>query len=192
MRSLATLYRSAATETTVRPEGPTSAQFIIHSDNASLEGFADQIIQRLPEGQVQKLPSFQVALESQQLDDDRQKDLEAQYQDLVDSLNPQPTASGEVQVFLLDETGSASGHAGSQAALKALVRASMKDSGRVVAALTSSWKQADAVQNPDEITVVLSSHALKAHRALIKNYLNGAGIPSFETLDALVDHLNTL
>jgi hypothetical protein len=189
MRNLARFIAIASLEA-VEPQAPSAGAFTFYTiDGLSQEAFVEQIVGGIAHARGLEIGSeaLQVSTESQQQDLTQQSDdLKAQYNDLLELLNP-TVHTGSVQVFLLDEAGMASGHAGSAAALKALVRASMRKDHKVVAALTSGWRETPVEQN-----IVVSADALRAHRAVLKNYLTAADIKSFESLDTLTDYLSSL
>lgn len=150
--------------------------------SVALEQFKEQIQNAFPATPVVLQPF--VSLESQQQQKEQlHEDIKAQYQDLMDLLNPTQN-TGSVQVYLLDELGMAAGHAGSHASLRAVVSAAMRDSKRVVAALASSWPTQTAQTN-----VVVSERAMKAHKTLIRNYLGTHNVATFESMGDLVEHL---
>lgn len=189
MRNLARHIAAVSMEA-VEPPAPSASQFTFFTiDGLGQESYVEQLTVALAQSRGLEVNSddLKISTESQQQDEVQQsEDIKAQYEDLMELLNP-TAQTGSVQVFLLDEAGMASGHAGSAAALKALVKASMRKDQKVVAALTSGWRAPAVEEN-----VVVSSQALRAHRALLKNYLTNAEVPTFESLADLSAYLNTL
>jgi hypothetical protein len=181
-RTLATL-RSEQTSPVVAA-APVNT-FMVYGDTLAFEQFRDELRSSHPSARV-ILNDHTLSVESQQLDEVKaSEDIQAQYQDLMDLINPTHT-TGSVQVYLLDEVGMAAGHAGSHAALRAVVRASMGDTAPVVAALTSSWRKPNAGET---VNLVVSSRAVRAHSQLIKDYLSQHNIATVESFDALAAHI---
>lgn len=189
MRNLARFIATASMES-VAPPAPSATSFTFHTtEGLSQESFVDQISAGLlaARGVTEENQLLKISTESQQQDIAQQhEDLKAQYEDLIELLNP-TTHTGSVQVFLLDEAGMASGHAGSASALKALVKASMHKDRKVVAAFTSGWRD-----QPVDQQVVVSTDAVKSHKALLKSYLSEVGVPNFESMDDLTAFISSL
>ena len=185
------MSRLARTLATLRSETSTPAVAVapvstvmVFGDAFAFEQFREELRSTHPSARV-ILNDHALSLESQQQEEQQaNEDLKAQYQDLMDMINP-VHKTGSVQVYLLDEAGMAAGHAGSHAALRAVVRASMGNPAPVVAALTSSWRKPGGEAQPANVNVIVSERAVKAHSQLIKSYLSSHGIPVVESLEAL-------
>lgn len=185
MRHLARLF-AEATETNVASQESVQA-FQIIAASPAMESFVEQITAALPERTVELVQLGTVSQESQQQDQvEKVENLQNQYEELLALLNPKEQTS-TVQVFLFDEVGMASGHAGSAAALKAMVKASMNTGRRVVVAMSRSWQGANQ-QTPADV----SEMAVEAQRKLMTGYLISAGIPAFDSFEDLTAFLRTL
>ncbi len=173
MRALRSRLLSALQPEAPAPEVQEVKEYVVHL-SPGLESFwSEQIQSQLPESICLRT----VSLETQQIDEEaRLQQLRAEYEDLLQLTNPSQH-TGDVQIFLLDEAGMAVGHAGSNAALRAAVTASLRDPSRVVAALTSSWKEPP--------TSASSTTAVQRKRGVLRNYLLAAGVTTVESLDEL-------
>jgi hypothetical protein len=95
----------------------------------ALEAYAQQLID-----DAASFSGKAVTLESQQLERSKQLQALTSLKEEMAEFLPQPIPTGHVHHYLIDVAGVASGDAGAQATLKALVSASVSNPDQVVAA----------------------------------------------------------
>lgn len=155
----------------------------------SLESHVSRLMDAVPGFQFRPTFAQSIAQESQQQDHAETKKSVEELEATLKALLKPEQHTGPVEVYLLDEAGLAAGDVASHQALQSAAQASLTNSSNVVAALTSDWSRSKD-QATDPYANGCSALSVSAERHVIKEYLGKCGVLTFESFDALVEHLN--
>lgn len=176
MNKLASQFREAI--------HPTQRQDVaIFADHIAMESLVHVLMDSLPA--LNFLPTYgQVSQESQQQDHNETKKALVDVEAKLKSLLKPEVKTGALQVYLLDEAAIARGDTVGNAALQSAAQATLTNPGKVVAALVSEWGR--------ELPSDVEPEVVSAERHVLKLYFDRLGVPTFESQEDLVLHLNGL
>lgn len=162
----------------------------------SMESNVSRLMDAMPGLQFVPTYTQSISQESQQQDHHEVKKTTEELERTLKQLLKPEQHTGPVEVYLLDDKALASGDPDAHAALSSAAQSSLRGANHVVAALTSEWSQkaAEAAAEPAEGTSGndAASLSVSAEGRVVREYLGLCGIPTFESLADLVEHLNQL